>query len=71
MIFAKALRLAAEVRRLRRANAELLDALRAANVTTARWRSRAELLYVLAPQPIADQMLRDQGRIEDLSEVTS
>lgn len=67
-MFRTALRLAAEVRRLRRDNAALLAALGAANRATEGWRARAELLYALAPQPIADELLRDQGRIENLEE---
>lgn len=67
-MFRTALRLAAEVRRLRADNAALLAALGAANRATEGWRARAELLYALAPQPIADELLRDQGRIERLEE---
>ena len=68
-MFRTALRLAAEVRRLRRDNAALLAALGAANRATEGWRARAELLYAIAPQPLADEVLRDQGRIENLREV--
>jgi hypothetical protein len=69
-MFRTALRLAGEVRRLRRDNAALLAALGTANRATEGWRARAELLYALAPQPIADEVLRDQGRIESLEETT-
>lgn len=68
MILRQALRLAAEVRRLREDNEALLAALGTANRAAEGWRARAELLYVLAPQPIADELLRDQGRIERLEE---
>jgi len=68
VILKTALRLAAEVRRLRADNEALLAALGAANRTAEGWRARAELLYALAPQPIADELLRDQGRIENLEE---
>ena len=68
MILKTALRLAAEVRRLRADNEALLAALGTANRTAEGWRARAELLYALAPQPIADELLRDQGRIENLEE---
>ena len=67
-MFRTALRLAGEVRRLRADNEALLAALGTANRATEGWRARAELLYVLAPQPLADEVLRDQGRIENLEE---
>ena len=69
-MFRTALRLAAEVRRLRADNEALLAALGTANRVAEGWRARAELLYALAPQPIADELLRDQGRIENLEETT-
>lgn len=70
MIIKTALRLAAEVRRLRADNEALVAALGAANRAAEGWRARAELLYQIAPQPLADELLRDQGRIENLEETT-
>jgi len=70
VILRTALRLAAEVRRLRADNEALVTALGAANRAAEGWRARAELLYQIAPQPLADELLRDQGRIENLEETT-
>jgi len=70
VIFAKALRLAGEVRRLRKQNADLAAQLAAMRISVARWRSRAELLYGMVPdRSLADDLLSDLGRIENLREV--
>lgn len=61
-------RLRRKVGRLESEVAQLEGWLKVANDNSEGWRKRATLLYMIAPQPLADELLRDLQAIEGLEE---